>query len=50
VCAEASSLFTGHLEGVLADDAPIVARRHDVVRQELAETIHLNETLGAFGP
>jgi hypothetical protein len=26
--------------------APQLARRYDLVRQELAETIHLNETLG----
>jgi hypothetical protein len=27
-----------------------LARRYDLVRQELAETIHLNETLGAPSP
>jgi anti-sigma-K factor RskA len=34
------------VERVLAGDNEL-ARRYDVVRQELAETIHLNETLGA---
>src|SRR5262244_2083522 len=34
------------VEQALADD-PELARRYDLVRQELAETIHLNETLGA---
>ena len=34
------------VERVLAGDSEL-ARRYDVVRQELAETIHLNETLGA---
>ena len=34
------------LEQALADDYEL-ARRYDLVRQELAETIHLNETLGA---
>jgi len=34
------------VERVLACDSEL-ARRYDVVRQELAETIHLNETLGA---
>src|SRR6516164_3672478 len=33
------------VEQALADD-PELARRYDLVRQELAETIHLNETLG----
>jgi hypothetical protein len=30
----------------LAADAEL-ARRYDLIRQELAETVHLNETLGA---
>ena len=34
------------VERVLACDSEL-ARRYDLVRQELAETIHLNETLGA---
>ena len=34
------------VEQALADD-PELARRYDLVRQELAETIHLNERLGA---
>jgi hypothetical protein len=34
------------VERVLAGDSEL-ARRYDIVRQELAETIHLNETLGA---
>jgi anti-sigma-K factor RskA len=34
------------VERVLAGDSEL-ARRYDVVRQELAETIQLNETLGA---
>ena len=34
------------VERVLAGDSEL-ARRYDVVRQELAETIRLNETLGA---
>jgi anti-sigma factor RsiW len=33
------------VEQALADD-PELARRYALVRQELAETIHLNETLG----
>ena len=33
------------VEHSLAGD-PEIARRYDLVRQELAETIHLNETLG----
>ena len=33
------------VEQALAED-PELARRYDLVRQELAETIHLNETLG----
>ena len=33
------------VEQALADDCEL-ARRYDLVRQELAETIHLNETLG----
>ena len=33
------------VEQALADD-PELARRYDLVRQELAETIRLNETLG----
>src|SRR5437016_11916054 len=34
------------VEQALAGDREL-ARRYDLVRQELAETIHLNETLGA---
>ena len=34
------------VERALAEDREL-ARRYDLVRQELAETIHLNETLGA---
>ena len=34
------------VEQALADDCEL-ARRYDLVREELAETIHLNETLGA---
>jgi hypothetical protein len=34
------------VERALAADAEL-ARRYDLVRQELGETIHLNETLGA---
>ena len=34
------------VEAALAGDREL-ARRYDVVREELAETIHLNETLGA---
>jgi anti-sigma-K factor RskA len=34
------------VERALASDSEL-ARRYDVVRRELAETIHLNETLGA---
>ena len=34
------------VEQALGDD-PELARRYDLVRQELAETIHLNERLGA---
>jgi hypothetical protein len=34
------------VEQALADDCEL-ARRYDLVRQELAETIRLNETLGA---
>jgi len=37
---------TDRVEQALADD-PELARRYDLVRQELAETIHLNERLGA---
>jgi hypothetical protein len=33
------------VDQALADDHEL-ARRYDLVRQELAETIHLNETLG----
>jgi hypothetical protein len=35
------------VEQALAGD-PELARRYDLVRQELAETIHLNETLGVL--
>jgi hypothetical protein len=35
-----------HVEQALSDD-PELARHYDLVRQELAETIHLNERLGA---
>ena len=34
------------VERALAADTEL-ARRYDLIRQELAETIHLNETLGA---
>ncbi len=34
------------VEAALADD-PELARRYDLVREELGQTIHLNETLGA---
>ena len=34
------------VEQALAGDCEL-ARRYDLVRQELAETIHLNEALGA---
>src|SRR5215472_15640325 len=34
------------VERALAADAEL-ARRYDLIRQELAETVHLNETLGA---
>ena len=34
------------VEQALASDREL-ARRYDLVREELAETIHLNETLGA---
>lgn len=34
------------VEEVLRDDAEL-SRQIDLVREELAETIHLNETLGA---
>jgi anti-sigma-K factor RskA len=34
------------VERALAGDSEL-ARRYDLIRQELAETIHLNETLGA---
>lgn len=34
------------VEAALAEDAEL-ARRYDMVREELAQTIHLNETLGA---
>jgi hypothetical protein len=37
------------VEQALAGDREL-ARRYDLVRQELAETIHLNETLGAPSP
>jgi hypothetical protein len=37
------------VEQALAADREL-ARRYDLVRQELAETIHLNETLGAPSP
>ena len=33
------------VEQALADDCEL-ARRYDLVRQELVDTIHLNETLG----
>ena len=33
------------VERALADDAEL-ARRYDFIRQEIADTIHLNETLG----
>src|ERR1700733_728408 len=34
------------VEAALADD-PELARRYELVREELGQTIHLNETLGA---
>ena len=34
------------VEAALASD-PELARRYELVREELGETIHLNETLGA---
>ena len=37
---------TNRVEQALAGDREL-ARRYDLVREELAETIHLNETLGA---
>src|SRR5713101_2589343 len=37
---------TDRVEQALAGDREL-ARRYDLVREELAETIHLNETLGA---
>lgn len=37
---------TDRVEQALASDREL-ARRYDLVREELAETIHLNETLGA---
>src|SRR5262249_34859574 len=40
-----SRFHADRVEQALAD-GPELARRHDLVRQELAETIHLNETLG----
>ena len=41
----AGTLSADRVEQALAAD-PELARRYDLVRQELAETIHLNETLG----
>lgn len=37
---------TQRVEAALADDREL-ARRYELVREELAQTIHLNETLGA---
>jgi anti-sigma factor RsiW len=37
------------VEAALAEDVEL-ARRYELVREELAETIHLNETLGAPSP
>jgi anti-sigma-K factor RskA len=37
------------VERALAQDAEL-ARRFELVREEMAETIHLNETLGAPSP
>ncbi|MGO9628794.1 MAG: hypothetical protein ACLPXW_07340 [Xanthobacteraceae bacterium] len=37
------------VEAALASD-PELARRYELVREELAQTIHLNETLGAPSP
>ena len=37
------------VEAALADD-PELARRYEAVREELGQTIHLNETLGAPSP
>ncbi len=38
-----------NVEAALATD-PELARRYELVREELAQTIHLNETLGAPSP
>ncbi len=40
---------TQRVEAALASD-PELARRYELVREELAQTIHLNETLGAPSP
>jgi anti-sigma factor RsiW len=40
---------TQRVEAALAGD-PELARRYELVREELAQTIHLNETLGAPSP
>jgi len=40
---------TQRVEAALAEDAEL-ARRYELVREELGETIHLNETLGAPSP
>jgi len=40
---------TQRVEAALAND-PELARRYELVREELAQTIHLNETLGAPSP
>ncbi len=40
---------TQRVEAALAND-PELARRYELVRDELAQTIHLNETLGAPSP
>src|SRR5271163_4440775 len=40
---------TQRVETALAND-PELARRYELVREELAQTIHLNEALGAPSP
>ena len=40
---------TQRVEAALAND-PELARRYELVREELAQTVHLNETLGAPSP
>src|ERR1700747_2009785 len=51
-CHEIEALLPWHAAGALSRGehalagARELARRYDLVREELAETIHLNETLG----